>query len=98
MCSSRLKMVQRPGSQAVSGFIQGVAGSRFSGDSRRFRHLFEVLNGAGNKSFGVSVRVKQESTVLVNSLTPSDHFLRSGLQVQVTPGEQAVRLPFWLDL
>ena len=35
--------------------------SQFSSDSRRFRDSFEVLNGAGNKSLSVSVRVNQKS-------------------------------------
>lgn len=32
-----------------------------SSDSRRFRDSFEVLNGAGNKSLSVSIRLNQES-------------------------------------
>ena len=41
--------------------LQVDLASQFSSDSRRFRDSFEVLNGAGNKSFSVSVRLNQES-------------------------------------
>ena len=44
--------------QDSSRALQVYLTSQFRGDSRRFRPSFEVLNSAGNKSFGVSVRVK----------------------------------------